>query len=338
MPTIRKPIAVFESAIRDLVAQLEDAEIPINIYIVGGAALGFGYRARSVLTDVDAVMRYPIRFSRAVEEAIATVAEKHGLASDWINNKASQFVSNEVDDPAPKTFEESPHVVVQVASLDVLTAMKIHSIGDRTSFDLGDLQWLFSTIGINTEEEAVRRFEWYFPEDMMKEESLKMVRHILTGMPGTLDEFLQGAFTKPLIDDERFVGGRRLLLARSRRPASRSVETDSASSSTGSRICNYLGKNGRQCTHLVAGNKDRCRAGHPCRPIRPVNSGNMNRPGFPGDFRTWKSQAALVWSESEYSASTSLGVRSPSSPCRRSSLNHETHAHVATSRLSSPRQ
>jgi len=127
---IRRPVSKFLAALTDLLALLEEAGAQVNFYVVGGAALGLGYGARSALTDIDARMLTSTASQKLLDEAIAKVADKHDLQSDWINAKASShFVSDEVDDPAPVTLSESKSgkLVVQVASLDVLVAMKIHA-------------------------------------------------------------------------------------------------------------------------------------------------------------------------------------------------------------------
>ena len=136
----------------------------------------------------------PTTSKQSLDDAIAKVADKHDLQPDWINSKASlHFVSDEVVDPAPVIVAESEsgRLVVQVASLDVLVAMKIHA--GRPQIDRPDLEWLFSQLGITTEEEAVERHRWYFPEHVLKPSCLELVRAILSETQPTVTDLLDGA-------------------------------------------------------------------------------------------------------------------------------------------------
>lgn len=194
MAVTRRPVSDFLEALTDLLALLEKAGAEVNFYLVGGAALGLGYGARSALTDIDARMLVPAQSKQLLDEAIAKVADKHALQSDWINAKASLlFVSDEVDDPASVTLSESKsgRLVVQVASLDVLVAMKIHA--GRPQIDRPDLEWLFSELGITTEEDAVERHSWYFPEHVLKPSCLELVRAILNETQPSVIDLLDGA-------------------------------------------------------------------------------------------------------------------------------------------------
>jgi hypothetical protein len=194
MAVIRRPVSKFLAALTDLLALLEEAGAQVNFYVVGGAALGLGYGARSALTDIDARMLTSTASQKLLDEAIAKVADKHDLQSDWINAKASShFVSDEVDDPAPVTLSESKSgkLVVQVASLDVLVAMKIHA--GRPQIDRPDLEWLFSELSITTEQEAVERHSWYFPEHVLKSSCLELVRAILNETQPSVTDLLGGA-------------------------------------------------------------------------------------------------------------------------------------------------
>ena len=194
MAVTRRPVSEFLEALTDLLALLEEAGAEVNFYLVGGAALGLGYGARSALTDIDARMLAPTASQKLLDETIAKVADKHDFQSDWISAKASlHFVSDEVDDPAPVTLSESKsgRLVVQVASLDVLVAMKIHS--GRPQIDRPDLEWLFSELNITTEEEAVERHSWYFPEHVLKPSCLELVRAILSETQPDITDLLSGA-------------------------------------------------------------------------------------------------------------------------------------------------
>ena len=55
MAITRRPVSDFLEALTDLLALLEEAGAAVNFYLVGGAALGLGYGARSALTDIDAL-------------------------------------------------------------------------------------------------------------------------------------------------------------------------------------------------------------------------------------------------------------------------------------------
>jgi len=126
-----------------------------------------------MITDVDAV----IRCREDITDLIAEVGADHGLESNWLNNDVKAFVSSVVDDPEPIEIVTVGESRVTAASLRVLAAMKIRA--GRPGIDRPDLAFLLERLEVNDESEAVSLFEWYFPEDALRDSALTVVRTLI---------------------------------------------------------------------------------------------------------------------------------------------------------------
>lgn len=131
----RKTVDELDAALHLLDHELEGLklETPLRVRAIGGYALlkhGVRSEERALTVDIDSVTK---RYSAAVEAAIATVAERAGLDSDWLNNYG-------VMDNDPDTVEEmidaewTPqamdlrNIAVDVATIETLTRSKIIAV------------------------------------------------------------------------------------------------------------------------------------------------------------------------------------------------------------------
>lgn len=125
---------------------LQEQGLEAHIYIVGGAAMAMVFDSRRTTRDVDAAIRsHHEEFDRAVK----IVAERTGLAPDWVNSNASAFIPNHPDEEAVEM--NLPGLRVAVASPEHLIAMKLRAMRRR---DLDDLEVLFHHCHVETPEQA----------------------------------------------------------------------------------------------------------------------------------------------------------------------------------------
>lgn len=125
---------------------LVERRVEATVYVVGGAAMALQFDARRVTRDVGAA----IRSERVdLDEAVALVAERNGLAPDWLNSSASAVLPNEPDGEA--TEITLPGLRVTVASPEHLIALKLRALRDR---DVDDLETLFRHAGITAPQQA----------------------------------------------------------------------------------------------------------------------------------------------------------------------------------------
>ncbi|WP_225438758.1 hypothetical protein [Candidatus Frankia nodulisporulans] len=81
-----------------------------DLFLVSGAALALAYHAHRSTRYLDAVFP-PTHVIRA---ATATLAERHGLSTDWLNDAVKGFLPS--PDPAASRYFEADHLTVDIAS------------------------------------------------------------------------------------------------------------------------------------------------------------------------------------------------------------------------------
>ena len=128
--------ALLDDLARELAARGARAEL----FLVGGAALAVAYDATRATRDLDAVF-VP---SEVVRKAAAAVAEREGLAEDWLNDEVKWFLPG--PDPDAQRFYASGSLIVDVASPRYLLAMKLFAA--RAEIDADDIILLYRQLGI----------------------------------------------------------------------------------------------------------------------------------------------------------------------------------------------
>lgn len=132
---------------------------PIEVRIVGGAAIAAGYNPdRGVTDDVDCLETNDIN---AVYAAAAAVAAEHDLDDDWVNFRVRQFAPDPMY-PAPEwtVLIERGDARVLVGNPRLLLAMKIKA--NRPNRDFGDVETLLGVCGMTTYDEARACFEEHY--------------------------------------------------------------------------------------------------------------------------------------------------------------------------------
>ncbi len=153
--------------------ELRSVGVEGELYLMGGAVMCLAYDARPATQDVDAVFR-PIR---QVREAAARVAERSGLASDWLNDGVKGFLS-EQGEFAP--FLELENLRVMIAQPEYLLAMKCVAMRIGAEFhDEDDVRFLLRWLNVESVGQAAQIIERFYPVERIPQKTLYALGEIL---------------------------------------------------------------------------------------------------------------------------------------------------------------
>lgn len=148
---------LIRSYVQEIVEELSPSGPQHTLIVVGGSLLAWqGLRAAT--GDVDSLL--PV--SGELREAIETVAARHGLASNWVNDRAQMF--------RPATFRmrdctvlfEHPRLRVSAPPLSLVFTMKLFASRAR---DFDDLVVLWPHTGFEGPEQAAIAFAEGYPHE-----------------------------------------------------------------------------------------------------------------------------------------------------------------------------
>lgn len=174
------------AGLRDLIAELREAHQIAGIRLVGGAALALRYFDRGTTQDLDSLHIHP-GSDEAVAAAAARVAGRNGWNPTWLNFAVEQadalptFGRRNVE---WETIYDQNGIVIQVASKEVLLAMKLRA--NRPGRDTNDIRQLMSLCSITTLEDAEVLYEDFYPGDGLTDRAVAMVSAIVEGGLPTL--------------------------------------------------------------------------------------------------------------------------------------------------------
>ena len=153
----------------ELAGKLRNRHVRGHVYIVGGAAMIFGFRRERTTHDVDARIKND---KEAVLAAIAEVAAEHNdLPANWLNENATLFMPHG-EDPRPLPVFDTPDLVVTGASAEHLLAMKLEA-GRET--DVDDVRTLVNSLDIRSESEAITIHDAIFPHTPLRDKGLEIL-------------------------------------------------------------------------------------------------------------------------------------------------------------------
>jgi hypothetical protein len=113
--------------------RLTDEGMDAQVHVIGGSAMALLFPddgETRFTTDIDAAVR-PLP---AVLRVIEQIAEEMGLSPTWLNTSGSPFVP-----PRSQSTTSSTGVIVTIASVEELIAMKLAASRHQDLFDLGIL-------------------------------------------------------------------------------------------------------------------------------------------------------------------------------------------------------
>lgn len=146
--------------IEEFASRLAESNAATGIRVVGGAAVSLHGIVRRPTRDVDAM----VMNAGEIAPIVAAMAREFDLDPDWCNDAAKAFVM-------PVGLEDwievhrTGNVVVSVASIDMLIAMKLYA--NRVSRDWDDLHLLLEAAEITSVEQAQEIYERYHAQDVI---------------------------------------------------------------------------------------------------------------------------------------------------------------------------
>lgn len=150
-------------AIKRLVSEVADeldGECDRTIVVVGGSLLAW-HGLRDSTEDVDSIRHLDAGLRRAVR----SVAERHGLAVDWLNDHATAFGPNDFDADSCDVLLEHPRLRVLGAPFRDVFLMKLRRSDPQ---DLNDMRVLWPLVrdGFDSAADVVAAFYDAFPLEM----------------------------------------------------------------------------------------------------------------------------------------------------------------------------
>jgi hypothetical protein len=164
-------------ALDQLIDELVIAGVAARIRIVGGAGVALAYNHdRGVTRDVDALQADPID---DVTAAVERVAIRNGWPAAWLNTNVKMYAPDpDAPDPVWRAFIARDNVVIEVATAEVLLAMKLHAARGRR--DAEDIETLLPLCGgISRVEEAIELFEAHYSNEVLSERALANLEKML---------------------------------------------------------------------------------------------------------------------------------------------------------------
>ena len=143
----------------ELNEELRLMDIKGEVSPYGGAVMFLVFEARPATKDDDAVFRP----TKEIRTAIHLIAERHGLADDWLNDGVKGYVVNHPE----KILFDLSNLKVFVPEPDYLLAMKAISARVDT-FDQTDVKTLIGKLNLKTPDEVFDIVEKYYPRQQIK--------------------------------------------------------------------------------------------------------------------------------------------------------------------------
>jgi hypothetical protein len=142
--------------LRQLGSELSKLGMKGEILLTGGAAMCLVHSARDMTKDIDALYEP----KSIINKIAAGIAEREGLAPDWLNDGVKGFVGANAPTEEFVTFDG---LRVQTVSAEYLLAMKLMSARYGET-DYKDIRFLLSKMSIATVEAATEVLLSYFPQ------------------------------------------------------------------------------------------------------------------------------------------------------------------------------
>lgn len=151
--TKKQILKAFES----LNGALKAKNIKGEVGVVGGAAMVLGFNSRAATNDVDAIF-IP---SREVRLAAKSIAKKHDLPEDWLNDAVKGFLPGEPD--SKEVIFEGDSLIVWIPPAEYLLAMKSVSARYDTQ-DAADVITLCKSLKIKDPKKVFEIVAGYYPD------------------------------------------------------------------------------------------------------------------------------------------------------------------------------
>src|SRR6185312_7720091 len=148
-----------EKYLRMLGQELQERQVTGEILLVGGAVMLLKVQNREVTKDIDAYFN-PGQ-ANLIRDAARVIAEREGLAEDWINEGVKGFFYTQ---PQTEQWAEYPGLRVYIPSLDYVFAMKV--VAGRPQ-DIEDIKALAHELELSNPQDALAMVKEYIPEQLL---------------------------------------------------------------------------------------------------------------------------------------------------------------------------
>lgn len=148
-----------EKYLRMLGQELQQRQVTGEILLAGGAVMLLKVQNREVTKDIDAY--FPPQQAEVIREAAKIVADREGLAYNWINDAVEGFFYTQ---PPTEEWAEYPGLRVYLTSLDYLFAMK--AVAGRPQ-DIDDIKALAHELKLSNAQDALTLVKKYIPEQLL---------------------------------------------------------------------------------------------------------------------------------------------------------------------------
>ncbi len=153
-------------------ARLGGLAVPVEILVVGGAAVAMQWNPRRATYDVDVVNA---GIPQMFWDAVAAVAEAEGLGVHWLNNAAKVAVPTGPVPGSPSLLYQGSNLAVYGASAHMLMAMKLRS---GRGIDIGDMPTLIDAIRPHSIDELYDLFEQAYPHHPVPPTSRRHIENV----------------------------------------------------------------------------------------------------------------------------------------------------------------
>ncbi|HJT60020.1 MAG TPA: DUF6036 family nucleotidyltransferase [Ktedonobacteraceae bacterium] len=148
-----------EKYLRMLGQELQKRQMTGEILLVGGAVMLLKVQNREVTKDIDAY--FNPEQANVIRDAARVIAEREGLAEDWINEGVKGFFYKQ---PPTEQWAEYPGLRVYIPSLDYLFAMKV--VAGRPQ-DIEDIKALAHELELSNAQDGLALVKEYIPEQLL---------------------------------------------------------------------------------------------------------------------------------------------------------------------------
>jgi len=149
-----------ETCLRDLGDELMRRKVGRRTIVIVGGAFVAHRHLREATTDVDVAGG----IDAAMTEAVAAVADRHGLEADWLNDRAKPWLPATFDPATCRAAFAHGDLEVLLPPVDTVVLMKI-AAGGRSANDQRDLRGLWPDSSFATPTDAVASFYIAYPNE-----------------------------------------------------------------------------------------------------------------------------------------------------------------------------
>jgi hypothetical protein len=149
---------------------LKAKELRGEIVLFGGAVFVLVLKTRPRTKDVDAVWEP----KSTINKMAVSLAQKHGLTSDWLNDGVKVWVSGM---PTKKVYHQFSNLTIYHADLRYILAMKCLA-ARQDALDREDVKTLIKILNIKSAEQCLAVLFSFYPQRLVEQKSVYFIEEI----------------------------------------------------------------------------------------------------------------------------------------------------------------